>query len=182
MQRIRLNGRNKRIIIIAISIVICCICVLLDQITKNHFENLFNANYLTAERKNVVGEFFFFTLSANDGAGWSFLSGVSWAQTFFKIITIISIALMTFFFVYGVKNNSIWLQITMSIMIAGSLGNFIDRVANGFVVDFIGLDFGEYIFPIFNIADICLTVGTIMAIFYLLFLDKNALFKKNEKN
>jgi len=64
-------------------------------------------------------------------------------------------------------------------VVGGTLGNFIDRLSFNGVTDFISLVFGDYYFPVFNLADSFLTVGVIMLIVHFLFLDESALFKKN---
>ncbi len=180
MQRARTDGR-RIIIRVFISVIIALALVLVDRFTKNYFADYFNGSFDYASKKEIIPDFFFFTLKANTGAAWSFLSDVDWAQTFFKILTSVAFIALIFVYVYAVRNNSRWLQITVAVMFAGAIGNFIDRLAYGYVIDFIGFKFGNYIFPIFNVADICLTVGTCMFIVYLLFMDKNAIFKKNGK-
>jgi len=64
-------------------------------------------------------------------------------------------------------------------MVGGTLGNFIDRLAYNGVVDFISLIFGDYYFPIFNLADSFMTVGIILMIIHYFFLDENKVFTKN---
>ena len=63
-------------------------------------------------------------------------------------------------------------------LIGGTLGNFIDRLSINGVIDFIGFTFGEYNFPIFNLADTFLVVGVIMLLIQFLFIDENAVFKR----
>ena len=60
------------------------------------------------------------------------------------------------------------------------MGNFIDRLLNSKVVDFLSFHFWGYDFPTFNVADICLTVGVIMLIVHFLFFDGNAVFGKKQ--
>ncbi len=173
MQGIGAN-RRKRIIT---EIALLCLLVFLiavDQITKYHFSTTMELG----DRQTVIDGFFYFSYALNKGAAWSFLSGVSWAQTFFKIITVFALIMFVALYVYCVKKEYKWLKVSLIFIISGTLGNFIDRLFIGGVVDFLSFVFGEYSYPIFNLADTFLVVGMIMFIIYLLFIDKNAIFKK----
>ncbi|KRK49338.1 lipoprotein signal peptidase [Secundilactobacillus kimchicus JCM 15530] len=90
----------------------------------------------------------------NDGAAWSMLAGQQWL---FTVVSVIALAVLIWFFF---KTRCQWAySLGLTLMIAGTLGNFIDRLHQGFVVDMFQLDFIN--FPIFNVADMCLTVGVI---------------------
>lgn len=89
----------------------------------------------------------------NYGAAYSILQN---QQTFFIVITVVVLSGALWYFIKNM-NASIWLLLALSLIIAGGLGNFIDRLRLGYVVDMLHLDFID--FPVFNIADVCLTVG-----------------------
>lgn len=133
----------------------------------------------------VIPKLVKFTLSYNTGAAFSFLSGKDWAQTFFVIITFIALSAILAYFIYklAVKQKpSKWIGVALALIFAGALGNLIDRMAFGKVRDFILLFYDTDIFPaIFNVADVSLVSGVITLCFYLLFLDKDALFRKKPK-
>lgn len=94
----------------------------------------------------------------NDGAAWSILQGQMW---FFALISIVALAVMGWFFWQYRHQRDQWLEeLGLALMMAGTVGNFIDRLTNGYVVDMFQLDFIN--FPIFNFADSCLTVGVIL--------------------
>lgn len=114
------------------------------------------------EVKEVWPPFFSVTYLQNKGAAWSILQG---KLVFFTIVTILAcIVILYFFFKYSKKSK--WFSFSLIFILAGALGNFIDRITQGFVVDMIQLDFID--FPIFNIADMCLVCGVFsMAIFIL---------------
>lgn len=97
----------------------------------------------------------------NDGAAWSVLSGQQW---FFTVITIVALGLMGYFF-WKLKNANLYM-LAISLLIAGTLGNFIDRIRLGYVVDMFETLFMN--FPIFNVADMCLTFGVIIVIIALI--------------
>lgn len=181
MQRIGNDGR-RRVILCSIIVAILALTIVLDLITKVHFAKLAKqaTGYLYIP---VIEGFFYFTFTENTGAAFSFLHNVSWGQTFFKVLTSISLILFVALLVYYLfinKKNYIVAPISLSLIIGGTIGNFIDRLAFSKVRDFIGFTFGNYNFPIFNLADTFLVVGVILFIFHLLFLDESAVFKKNE--
>ena len=173
MQGIGAN-RRKRIIIEILFGFLLLALIAVDQITKYHFSHTLELY----ETKSVIEDFFYFSYAINTGAAWSFLSDASWGQTFFKVLTIFSLVLFGFLYVYSFKNNYKWLKVSLIFIIGGTLGNFIDRININGVIDFIGFTFGEYNFPIFNLADTFLCIGVIMLVIQFLFFDKNAVFKR----
>lgn len=85
----------------------------------------------------------------------------------FYIITLVILVVLVLFYIKEAKYN-LFMQVAISLLFAGALGNFIDRVFNGEVVDFIDTYIFGYDFPIFNIADSSLTIGVIFVIIALL--------------
>ena len=177
MQRAGVD-RRKGIIFEIIAGVLLLVLIAIDQITKCHFSK----NYYYGERTAVIDGFFYFTYTVNTGAAWSFLAEYSWAQTFFKILTIVALVMFVAFYVYAFKKGYKWLKISIVLVVAGTIGNFIDRVAFDGVIDFLSFVFGSYHFPVFNIADCCLVVGVIMVIVHYLFLDEGRLIKLKDKD
>lgn len=102
------------------------------------------------------------TYLKNSGAAFSMLENQQW---FFTIITLIAMG-AAFVYLYRNIKGSIWLLLGLTLIISGGIGNFIDRVRQGFVVDMFHLDF--MIFAIFNVADIYLTIGVGLLLIYLL--------------
>ena len=166
-------------LIYIISAIVAIGVIAIDLLTKIYAESV-NVNAV------IIPELLKFKLSWNDGAAFSFLSDKAWAQTFFKILTVILLLGVIGLAVYSIitkKKPSKWLAIAISLCFGGAVGNFIDRLAFNRVRDFIFLFYNTNIFPaIFNVADIALVVGVIMVCVYLLFLDKDAIFKKSDKN
>ncbi|MGT2950801.1 signal peptidase II [Streptococcus cuniculi] len=89
----------------------------------------------------------------NYGAAYSILQNQQW---FFIVVTVLVMTAAIWYFIKHLK-GSLWLLTSLSLVIAGGLGNFIDRIRLGYVVDMFHLDFID--FPVFNVADMCLTVG-----------------------
>ena len=139
--------------------------VLLDQFTKYIIVTQ------VGTQKIVVIEGFFNIIEAhNYGAGWSMFEG--------NYVLLISVALLSLvFFGYLFRKAELskqkWVYtLGLSFMIAGTLGNLIDRIRIGYVVDFLQLIFGSYAFPTFNVADMALTVGVILFALDVLFLEQ----------
>ncbi|EGQ3690562.1 lipoprotein signal peptidase [Staphylococcus pseudintermedius] len=145
---------------IGLSLFITLIILIGDQLTKF----IIRTQMTLGESFAVVPKFLYITSHRNNGAAWGILSG---KMTFFYIITIIVLIALIVFYIKEAKNNML-MQIAISLLFSGALGNFIDRVSSGEVVDFIDTVIFGYDFPIFNIADASLTIGVVFLIIVLL--------------
>ncbi|PHK50668.1 signal peptidase II [Staphylococcus edaphicus] len=150
----------KRQYYIGISLFITIIILILDQITKF----IVASSMKVGDSYEVIPNFLNITSHRNDGAAWGILSG---KMSFFFIITVIILVILIVFFIKEAKNNLL-MQIAISLLFAGALGNFIDRVLHGEVVDFVDTYIFGYNFPIFNVADSSLTIGVLLIIIALL--------------
>lgn len=97
----------------------------------------------------------------NTGAAWSMFEG---QKVFFTVISIIAIAVIGYFIWHYRQNKA--MLIGLALIMAGTIGNFIDRLTQGYVVDMFETVFIN--FPVFNLADMCLTVGVIWLIICIL--------------
>ncbi|WP_313470346.1 signal peptidase II [Carnobacterium sp.] len=96
----------------------------------------------------------------NSGAAWSILEGQMW---FFYLITFVVVGVIIYYLQqYG--RNSRLLSIALAFILAGAVGNFIDRLRIEYVVDMIRLEFID--FPIFNVADMSLSIGVALMLLY----------------
>ena len=115
------------------------------------------SNYLTTV--NIIDNFFSLTYVLNDGAAFSLFA----SRTYLLIL----IALVCLFFIiYELKNNldDRVLSIGYSLVLAGLLGNFIDRLIDGYIIDYLSFKILGYSYPIFNLADILIVVGIVIVI------------------
>ncbi|HET6726026.1 MAG TPA: signal peptidase II [Gammaproteobacteria bacterium] len=105
------------------------------------------------------------TLLHNSGAAFSFLSQASgWQRWFFVGLgLVVSIAILLWLRRLP-RNGRRLLGIGLALVLAGALGNVIDRVAYGYVIDFIDVFYGHWHFPAFNVADSSITIGAILVI------------------
>lgn len=119
----------------------------------------------------LINDMLYFWYSENAGAAFGILQG---KHIFFYIITIV-VLLGILYLVFKLPNNNRYFPLLCcgGLIFAGALGNFIDRVMRNYVIDFIY--FKPINFPIFNFADICVTVGT-----FLLFICLVFVYKENE--
>lgn len=148
-----------------IGIIIILGLIGVDQITK-----FVARKYLLPKGSvTIIKNFFNFTYVENRGGAWGSLSGKYW---FFIIITIIALGVLTYLFKdFDLVNNKVY-SIGLCFLVAGTLGNFIDRVVFKYVTDFLDFNFFGYDFPVFNVADMCLTCGVILMVIKVLFLSK----------
>jgi len=110
------------------------------------------------ESISLIPGFLYFTRRFNTGAAWSLFEG---QLLFFVVITIIALVLFSVMLWQSLNDNERWQSFGMALLIGGAIGNFIDRVRFGGVVDFIDVYIFSYDFPVFNIADSALTIGVI---------------------
>ena len=135
----------------------------LDQLVKGWTV----ANIELDTVRDFVPGFMSLAYLRNYGAAYSILQNQQW---FFTIVTIIVMVGLVWYFIKQI-HGSFWSLFSLSLIMAGGLGNFIDRVRLGYVVDMFHLDFIN--FPVFNVADICLTVGVGILFICILKEEKN---------
>lgn len=149
-------------------LVVSTILILIDQLTKY----LTVQNIALYEVVEVIPNVVSLTYIQNTGAAFSILEGQMWF--FYIITTIVVIGLIYYMHTEGRQNKI--LGFLLSLILAGAIGNFIDRLFLQYVVDMIKLEFID--FAIFNVADSYLTVGVILLLIYT-FYDERKTLKEN---
>lgn len=134
-----------------IYIILSLAVVLLDQLVKYFVKTSIKLN----TSQDLIPHVLSIAHIRNYGAAWSILIGQRW---FFTIISIVALAIMLYYLKEKWTNWGYGLG--LALMIGGTVGNFIDRIHYGYVVDMFELNFIN--FPIFNVADCALTVGVII--------------------
>ena len=137
---------------------------LIDQFTKY----LISSKFILGESKIIINGFFNLTYVRNTGAGFSILEG---HMAFFYLITVVALGLM-FYLLKDAQKESKLTRFAILLMIGGTLGNFFDRLINHYVIDFLDFVILGWDFPVFNFADICLTVGVFLFVIDMLFIQK----------
>ncbi len=133
----------------------------LDQASKFYFEGALNLY----QQIVVIPDLFSWTLAYNTGAAFSFLAGQSgWQRWLFALIAIV-VSVVLVVWLKRLKPSETWLAIALALVLGGALGNLVDRVLFGHVIDFILVHWqNRWYFPAFNLADSAITVGAIMLV------------------
>lgn len=138
--------------------LVCIVIVILDQITKL----IADANLILNQSKIEVFSWFNITLHYNPGAAFSFLSDAGgWQRWFFTIISLV-VSVILCVWLYRLARDEKLLTWSLALILGGAVGNLIDRVAYGYVIDFIQWHYKGSNFPTFNIADAAISVGAVL--------------------
>ncbi|MCK8600217.1 signal peptidase II [Desulfoferrobacter suflitae] len=139
--------------------------VIFDQLTKILVVYLLPLHSSVA----VIPGFFNLVHVRNTGAAFSFLAGSysGWRQIFFVSVSLIGIAVILFVY-RGLKKEDRWARISLGLIFGGAVGNLIDRLRLGEVIDFLDVYLGQYHWPAFNVADSAISIGAVMLLLCLL--------------
>ncbi len=138
--------------------------VIVDQVTKALVINFFNL-YDSVVLLPIIN----LTFVVNYGFAFGFLNNPSLNQI---LVSLVIFLIISYFLYLLIKTQDKVFQFTLTLILAGALGNFLDRIFRGFVIDFIDIYIGKYHWPAFNIADSCITLGFIILMINILFLNK----------
>lgn len=143
---------------------IISIVFFLDFVTKNYA-----ITNLLLNHSEAINTYLNFTLAFNYGAAFSFLSDAGgWQRWFFVIFSIIVVFFISYILIKDKESE----YISYSLVLGGALGNLYDRIFLGYVIDFIEFHYNDFYWPIFNIADIAISMGVILLL-YSMFLKDN---------
>lgn len=139
-------------------LAIALLIILADQFTKL----LILSSFQYGDSRTVTG-FFNLVRVHNTGAAFSFLAGASgWQRWFFVLLGVAS----TGFIVWLLRRHGhqTVFALALSLIMGGAIGNVVDRLMHGYVVDFLQFHWGGWYFPSFNVADSAITVGAALLI------------------
>ena len=135
------------------NIILTSIFLLIDIISK-----LLIDKYLVLNKSyKIINNFFYITKVYNEGASWSILWGMRILLILIRIIVLIGL----FYYQRKFKENKRNI-LAFSLLYAGIIGNLLDRIIYGYVIDFIDFKIFNYDYPVFNIADMCIVFGIIL--------------------
>ena len=142
--------------------------VVADQLSKSMIVK--EINYLG--EKQIIDGFFSLFHTRNTGSAWSFLADKSWGIHVLTGISIVMSIFIAFIMIKAIIKNYGQFAVILGMLLGGAVGNLVDRIRLGYVVDFLKFKFGTYVFPIFNLADIFCTVSVFLIIFMFIFKGK----------
>lgn len=139
--------------------------IILDQITKIYVDGAMHL-YQSIE---VLENFFHITYVRNKGAAFGILSGAneSLRVPFFLVVSTIAIAVIIYM-IYSYKEESKIFPLSLTLILGGAIGNVIDRIRIGEVIDFVDVHWYEHHWPAFNVADSAIFIGVCVMIFHMI--------------
>lgn len=147
-----LSGRK-----LAILLIPSITTIVLDQWTKQ----LVLQKFQWGESVSVIESFFALTYVRNTGAAFGFMQNAPsyFRDPFFIVVPVVALFIIFFVFL-RLKKEQVYTATALSLILGGAIGNLIDRVRFGYVVDFLDFHWKEvYHWPAFNVADSCIVVG-----------------------
>ena len=133
--------------------------IIIDQITKIAVDRTMQLS----DSITIVEHFFHLTYVRNRGAAFSFLSDASWRLPFFISITIIA-ALVILVAFQKMRDDQRLAHTSLAMIFSGAVGNLIDRIRLGEVIDFLDVHWYQHHWPAFNVADSAITCGAAMLV------------------
>jgi signal peptidase II len=169
--------------------ILAVFMILLDQITKQWLRNYFGVintptgfSLYNYENIPVIGDFLQFTYVENEGMAFGISFGAG--KIFLSLFSIIASIGLSWYLI-KIRNYSTWIKLGIAFILAGAAGNLIDRVFYGVIFDYAPIFYGRVIdfvqidipdinlgflnyshFPVFNVADSCVTVGVVILILF----------------
>lgn len=137
----------KKTTVLAASVLL----IILDQVTKGMVQDMLKPN--GGQPYTVIPGLLELSYLENPAAAFGLFGNVIWLVT--ALTLVVAGAILAALFLY--KHHSVFSYVAAALLLAGGVGNLIDRIVNGYVVDFIHVMFFGYIF---NIADCCVTIGS----------------------
>lgn len=142
--------------------------IVIDQLTKQYFVR----HYTLYESHPVIPPVLNWTLAYNKGAAFSFLADKGgWQIVFFSVLAL-AVATAIAVYLRRVPQQARWLSLGLAWVMGGALGNVIDRIRYGHVIDFIHVHYADvWNYPIFNVADMAICGGVALILLDTLFLE-----------
>lgn len=150
------NGGFTRAVVLLLTALAILVA---DQLTKA----LVVANLAIGEKARLLGDLVQVWHAQNRGAAFSLFQG---GTVLFLVVSVLSIAMVAYFH-RGMRDRSPWLHVVLGVILGGTLGNFLDRLRQGYVTDWLSVGIGDTRWPTFNVADSSVVVGIGILVVYL---------------
>ena len=139
-------------------IIFVIVFLIIDIVSKLVVSNLMDVH----DSIIVIKNFFYITYVRNTGAAWSIFSDKTW------MLVLVSLVIISVIVIYVLKNKpkSMLEKVGYSMILGGAIGNFIDRIIYGYVIDFLDFYIFGYSYPIFNLADTFIVIGVLLLVIY----------------
>jgi signal peptidase II len=147
-------------------LVPAAIVVVADQITKQIFWRQFTPGF----NVDIIPGILRITLVKNTGAAFGLFDGGRW---FFITASVIAVGFILYLG-FRLPRNERYRRLLLGLILGGAVGNLIDRVYDGAVIDFIEMGVAGHWWPVYNVADIAVTVGAVLLLIHLLWASKHA--------
>ena len=141
--------------------------ILVDQLTKS----LATKNLLYGEYVNIFSGLNLI-LVHNTGAAFSFLSDAGGWQRWLFLLVSLSVSIILIIWIFRLKEQQLLESLSLALILGGAIGNLVDRIFLGYIIDFIDIYYKNYHWPVFNVADASITLGVVF------FISKNFALKK----
>ncbi|MEN6635949.1 MAG: signal peptidase II [Clostridiaceae bacterium] len=154
-----------------LELIIVIVILALDQISKYLIQLYLSP---VGSSMPVINDFLQLTNVHNTGAAWGMLEGFRWL---FIPLTLVVAAALVYCIIRFRKKLTLFSRITLALLFAGAVGNFVDRTMLSYVRDFLDIT-PWFSFPVFNVADSALSVGCVFLVIDALFLKEKSLFER----
>lgn len=152
-----------------LAVIIVILAVVADQVTKYFVVQAANpVNGSSEWTQGFIPNVLSFSYAENKGGGFSILNDGGWQRIVLLGISLVAMGLIGYILIKFYKRHPL-INIALSMILGGAIGNMIDRLRLGYVVDFLTTEFMD--FPIFNVADCFVTVGAVLLAIYVIFFD-----------
>lgn len=159
-----------------ILLVVSTLVLALDQVTKLYIDRTMDLH----SSISVVENFFNITYMRNRGAAFSFLSDFSYRLPFFILVSLIAVAVILVVFC-RLRPDQKFTAVCLALIFSGALGNLIDRIRLGEVIDFLDAHWYQHHWPAFNVADSAICMGVFFLAVDMLMEERRQKSKKEGK-
>jgi signal peptidase II len=135
------------------------IILIADQVTKA----LVVSNLAVGQKAQLLGDVVEIWHAQNRGAAFSLFQG---GTIVFLVVSVLSIGMVAYFY-RSLRDRSPWLHLVLGVVLGGTLGNFTDRLRQGYVTDWLSVGIGDTRWPTFNVADSSVVIGIGILVLYL---------------